>query len=212
MDDIKQYKKQYRENHKEEIKQYKKQYYLANAEYCKEYNKQYREANAKYYKKYNKEHNKKWREANPEHCKEYHKQWLKTNTEHRKKWYNEYEKNKYKTDLKFNLNSRMSRAIRSSLKNSKDGRSWESLVNYTLKDLIKYLQKTIPEGYSWRDFLEGKLQIDHKIPISVFNFTKPEHIDFQRCWTLKNLQLLPAEENLKKSDKLLEPLQLTFLI
>ena len=48
----------------------------------------------------------------------------------------------------------------------------------------------------------GEWHIDHIIPKSVFNFTKPEHEDFKRCWALKNLQPLWAEENISKFNKL----------
>ena len=60
----------------------------------------------------------------------------------------------------------MSSAIRKSLKSNKEGRHWEGLVGYTLKDLIRRLKKTVPSGYTWQDFLEGKLHVDHIIPIS----------------------------------------------
>ena len=94
-----------------------------------------------------------------------------------------------------------------SLKGNKAGRHWETLVGYTVKDLMRRLKKTMPKGYNWNDYLEGKLHIDHKIPKSVFNFTKPEHIDFKRCWALKNLQLLSAKENLRKNNHLSKPFQ-----
>jgi len=99
-----------------------------------------------------------------------------------------------------------------SLKKNKAGRTWKSLVSYNLNDLIKHLKKTMPEGYTWQDYLEGKLHLDHKIPISAFNFTKSEHTDFKRCWALSNLQLLPARENLVKSNKLTKPFQLALQI
>jgi len=44
--------------------------------------------------------------------------------------------------------------------------------------------------------------LDYKIPVSVFNFTTPEHEDFTRCWSLKNLQPMWAKENMSKSAKL----------
>ena len=101
----------------------------------------------------------------------------------------------------------MGSAIRKSLKGNKNGRHWEKLIGYTLKDLIKRLQKTIPEGYYWQDFLNGKLHIDHIIPMDAFNFIRPEHIDFKKCWALKNLQLLPAKENIGKGNRLTKPFQ-----
>ncbi|KKM64727.1 hypothetical protein LCGC14_1498490 [marine sediment metagenome] len=113
-----------------------------------------------------------------------------------------------KRDLKYQLNSRISRSINLCLKKGiKSGRHWGDLIGYNIEDLKKRLDSTMPEGYNWDDLFIGKLHIDHKIPISAFNFDKPEHIDFKRCWALENLQLLPAQENRKKHDKLLDVFQ-----
>ena len=158
-----------------------------------------------YHKKYHIEFRKRklriseqWRKDNPEKIKE----WRKDNPEKIKEYINQWTKQRLKTDLKFNLNFKMRRAIGESLKGNKAGRRWESLVGYTLADLIKRLNETMPVGYTWQDFLQGKFHIDHIIPISVFNFTRPEHTDFKRCWALSNLRLLPAKENLIKGAKL----------
>lgn len=131
------------------------------------------------------------------------KLWHKNNPEYKKQW----QRDKLKVDFRFGLNRRISGGIYKSLKCGKNGKRWENLVGYTLEDLIKQLKHTMPEGYTWHDFLEGKLHIDHKIPISAHNYTKPEHTDFKRCWALKNLRLLPAKENLIKSSKLDRPFQ-----
>ena len=58
----------------------------------------------------------------------------------------------------------------------------------------------------------GKWHIDHIIPKSVYNYTKPEHTDFKRCWALKNLQPLWASDNLSKNDKIDKPFQQALLI
>ena len=150
--------------------------------------------------------------------KEYYKQYYINNREKIKEYWRQYrinnlekmrerEKNRRKTDLKYNLNHKMSSAIYISLKGNKAGNHWESLVKYTLIDLINHLKKTIPEGYTEIDMLNGKLHIDHIIPISAFNFTEPEHTDFKKCWALENLRLLPARENIIKRDKLFIPFQ-----
>jgi len=94
-----------------------------------------------------------------------------------------------------------------SIKKNKKNRSWEKLVGYNLKDLIKRLKSTIPEGYSWQDYLDGELQMDHIIPISAFNYTKSEHLNFKICWSLKNLRLLPVDENKIKRTSLIKPFQ-----
>ena len=91
-----------------------------------------------------------------------------------------------------------------SIKN-KGGRQWESLVDYTKEDLVKHLEKQFKPGMTWDNY--GKWHIDHKIPIAAFNFTRPEHEDFKRCWSLKNLQPLWASENSAKGATLAKPFQ-----
>ena len=199
-------------------KEYHKKYYIKNKNERLEHQRQYRKNNPESVRKYG----EKWRENNPEYHKIYYKenrkkilekmevqkkQWRKDNPEKVKKYNRRWRNKKYKTDLRFNLNEKMKSAIRISLKGNKGGKHWEDLVGYTLKDLIKRLKKTMPKGYTWQDYLDGRLEVDHKIPIKVFNFTKSGHIDFKRCWALKNLRLLPAEENRSKKDKLDKPFQ-----
>jgi len=136
-----------------------------------------------------------------EYCKDNKIDYYK---EYRRRYYNK----KYKTDLKHQLSHKIKVAIYISLKRgSKKGRHWEDLVGYTCNRLKKYLEKTMPKNYTWQDYMEGYLHIDHIIPISVFNFIKSEHPDFKRCWALDNLQLLPARDNHKKINKLKKPFQ-----
>jgi len=115
---------------------------------------------------------------------------------------------KRKNDLEYQLNSRITRSINSSLKKGiKNHRLWCDLINYNVEQLKKRLEFTMPKGYTWQDFLNGNLHIDHIIPISAFNFLSSEHLDFRRCWALNNLQLLPAKENMSKGAKLITPFQ-----
>lgn len=176
-------------------KEWSRQYYIDNKEKIKGQHNQWQKKNPKY--------QKDWRKENKEHIKKY----LKNNHGKILKQDNQWRKDKRKTDLKYNLNSKIRTAMWKSLKGEKAGKHWGELVGYSLKKLIKRLKKTMPEGYNWQDYMEGRLNIDHKIPISVFNFTKPEHPDFERCWALKNLRLLTAKENNIKRAKLAKPFQ-----
>jgi hypothetical protein len=110
---------------------------------------------------------------------------------------------------KAKLNLRMRSGIWGSLNGSgnKNGRSWESLVGYDIEKLRKHLEKQFTSGMSWKKFFLGEIHIDHKIPISAFNFSSPKDIDFKRCWALTNLQPLWKEDNLKKHAHLLSPFQ-----
>ena len=208
------YKKEYRRKYPERIREYNKKYYKENSEKINEYGKQWHKDNREKRKGYNKQ----WKKDNLEKHKKYNEQWKKDNSEKLKAnskrfcennpEYNKlYSRNRGGTDIKFNLNHRMSTAIGTSLRSNKAGRHWEILVGYTCDDLIKRLKQTIPKNNTWDDISSGKLHIDNIIPKSVFNYTKPEHIDFKHCWALKNLQLLPGKENIKKSDNLAKPFQ-----
>ena len=231
-------KKEYYIKYKKEHKEWNKQWRKSNPNYNKEYCKQWREKNPEYMKIWEKnhiKHRKQYRKNNCEGRKEYNKIWIGNHpgymeiyfkqyqkehkeqiTERNKIWqdnnpeyYKQWQKGRLKTNIKYSLNRRMGNAIWKSLKRNKAGRNWESLVNYKLKDLIKHLEKTIPEVYTWKDYLDGKLHIDHIIPLSVWEFNNTNQINFQKCWALSNLRLLPKEENLKKSNKLMKPFQLT---
>ena len=121
-----------------------------------------------------------------------------------KRKYRQSEKGK-KTQKRFynknKLACTMSTAIGRSLKeNNKAGRHWETLVPYTLEDLKQYLENLFQPKMSWNNY--GEWHVDHKIPRSSFKFANSEDKEFQKCWALKNLQPLWAEENLRKCNKL----------
>jgi len=196
----KRHKKYRQENWQKELKQCRIRYQKDKKKIRKRRKELYGENRNKYL-----QYSKKYREANREKCRESSKK--SYDKDKRNEYQKKYQREKRRTDLKFNLNNRMSSAIGKSLKGNKLGKHWENLVDYTVIDLIKGLKKTMPKGYTWQDFLDSKLHIDHIIPKKVFNFTKPEHPDFRHCWALSNLQLLPVRENLSKQDKLKNPFQ-----
>ena len=223
---MEEYNKQYRINNAEEIKEYNKQYRIINRdriakqknEYMKQYSIDNKERIAKYMKEYYKsrpdyiyinrrEYGKKYYKENSIKLCAVGKQWRKDNPERSKEQVNNHRKERWRTDERYRLNSMMASSMNGSLKGNKDGHHWEDLIGYTLDDLIKKLKSTIPDGYTWQDFIEGKLHIDHIIPISVFNYTDYKHTDFKRCWALSNLRLLPARENMMKHNKLFNPFQ-----
>jgi hypothetical protein len=127
-----------------------------------------------------------WREKNPDKCREYEQQ--------------------YRSVPDKRLHKIMSRAVWGMIKN-KDNTSWTKLVGYDAATLFNHLSSTMPEGYTWDDWGRDGLHIDHIIPKVAFNITDANCIDFQRCWSLKNLRLIPAKENLQKHDKLAVPFQ-----
>ncbi len=141
-----------------------------------------------------------WARKNPERANANSQRYRREHPEWWQAWNAQY--NGTQASL---LRHRMSAEMRYCLKKGKNGKTWESLVGYTLDDLHRRLTKTMPEGYTWTDF--NKLHIDHIIPITAFNIEDENSLDFHRCWNLKNLRLLPAKENLMKHNNLDAPFQ-----
>jgi hypothetical protein len=151
------------------------------------------------------EKDKLWYQKNREHKLNYAYRYRREHLEHRR-----YYEQKYREEHR--LNNNMYWAIRKTLKNKKNNKSWENLVGYTVNDLKNHLEQTLPEGYTWQDYLDGKLHIDHILPQKLFVYNSPEDEDFKLCWSLDNLQLLPAEENISKKDSITNPILLGLLL
>jgi len=103
-------------------------------------------------------------------------------------------------------NSIAARVNHSLAEGAKAGSGWEELVGFTVDQLRSHLEKRFKPGMTWENY-GTYWSIDHKIPISAFNFEKPDDIDFRLCWTLKNLQPLEVGANSRKKDKLEKPFQ-----
>ena len=201
----------------------RKEYYIKNREKCNKHTQKWAKANPEKRKKtdqrYRKKHPDKirklfqeWCKKNPDKKNQIDMRWRKNNYGKYLKYMSRWKKEKRNSNPKFKLNNNMATAIWQSLKGNKNGRKWESLVGYTLNKLKKHLEKQFAEGMSWKNYGKRGWVIDHKIPQSVFNFTKPEHRDFKKCWALKNLQPLWSETNRQKSAKLTKHFQPSLLI
>ena len=144
--------------------------------------------------------------------------WVANNHDRRNVWRREYQRGdyargqrnircsrRYARDIKWKIAVMMSSGIRCAIRGAKAGRHWETLVGYTVKDLIKHLQKRFVDGMTWDNY--GNWHIDHIIPQSAFHFTTTEDIDFKRCWALSNLQPLWEHDNLAKGTRITKSFQ-----
>lgn len=104
-----------------------------------------------------------------------------------------------KVNPAFAINERMSAGVRFSLERGKQGSSWESLVGYTLADLMIHLERQFRPGMTWAN--RGEWHIDHVRPLCGFKFQAPECPQFREAWALTNLRPLWAADNLSKSGR-----------
>jgi hypothetical protein len=219
----------YYQDNKEYFKKYNKKKYRENKKYYQEVNKKYRELNKEKVKDYS----KNWRQENQQKIKNLRKKYYSNNKEERIKKTREYRQNnkekvieykkiyrernrkkinkfmkEYRKNPRIRININISSSIRTCLKTKKSGRHWETLVGYTIEDLMKHLESKFESWMSWENYgiyEKGKLKwhIDHIIPQSAFKYETAEDLEFKKCWELENLQPLEALENIIKSNKYL---------
>ena len=70
----------------------------------------------------------------------------------------------------------------------------------TLEFLEKHIEGQFQEGMTWDNY--GEWEVDHIVPLAKLDLTNPE--DFAKACHYSNLQPLWWQDNLKKSDKVLQ--------
>lgn len=156
--------------------------------------------------------NLEWRARNPEKYKECLRTWVEKNPERSRalklKW---YQKNKELVRARGRIRDAIRRAtpagrlrlafaqsLRKALKDKKDGRRWESFVDYSLSELMAHLEAKFDSNMTWENY-GSYWWVDHIKPMALFNFEILE--EFKECWTLNNLQPLEKIANIKKGNK-----------
>jgi hypothetical protein len=200
-------KKEYRNNHKK--------YYQENKKELREHNKKYRDNHKEEIKKYRDNHKserKKYRKNHKEEISKYEKIYKK---KHRKER-NERARNRYKTDI----NYKILRDLRNRVNFLLDGETKsdhtlnllgikETTKNSTVEPMeflkMWFLMTAFHNGitdFDPNDFnCYKKYHKDHIVPCSWFNMKDPNQQ--RECFNWRNLQILTAEENMKKHDKLI---------
>lgn len=106
-------------------------------------------------------------------------------------------KRKRESDASFAIRERMSAQVNLALRGKKAGQSWESIVGYTLADLMVHLERQFLPGMTWAN--RADWHIDHIVPLTSFTFTAANDPEVARAWALSNLRPLWAADNIRKS-------------
>lgn len=149
--------------------------------------------------------------ANREKIIEAARLWVIANPERSKETRRLIDK-KRRSAPKAKLSNSISCGIRYSLRNkSKANRHWEKLVDFTIEQLKSHLEKQFDSEMTWENY-GSYWQIDHIVPIAVFNFETTEDIDFKKCWALENLQPLESTQNASKGARIERHFQPSFAL
>jgi hypothetical protein len=110
----------------------------------------------------------------------------------------QWDLNKCKTDIAYKIKKILRSRMYYALFKIKKSKSSEKLLGAPIQIVLKHLESKFKKGMSFKN--HGKWHVDHIIPCSSFDLTKPE--EQIKCFNYTNLQPLWAFENLTKSDKL----------
>lgn len=150
------------------------------------------------------EYHKKWAEQNKEHLSNYIKEYRENNIDNIRKTKRDYERNRKSTDPLYKLISNFRTAIYQVLKESnvEKNKHYFDILQYTPEELIIHLEKQFTDTMSWDNY--GVWHVDHKSPITSFDIQEMGDEEFMKCWGLDNLQPMWGDENIRKSNKILE--------
>ncbi len=143
--------------------------------------------------------------------KEYYKQYHKDNIEDikqrqrlyrqsiaYKKYKVEYITNRRKLDVRFRIKGTLSNRVRNALRGTNKSVDTLSLIGCDINFLMYRIQIKFKKGMNWDN--RTKWHIDHIIPSSKFNLTKPR--EQRKCFHYTNLQPLWAKDNISKGNNL----------
>lgn len=119
---------------------------------------------------------------------------------------------RYRLDPEFAIKQRMRAAFRRRRQGHKIGDalrlavvregsspSVERFLGYTAHDLRRHLERQFQPGMSWALFCDGRIHIDHILPLSSFRVSDPDEL--RSAWALPNLRPLWAEANIAKGSR-----------
>ena len=214
--EILEYAKKYREEHREELKTFQKEHYQKNKQKILIQHKKYYEENKVKElirsKKYNKEHEQKAKEYAKIYAKE-HKDKIRTyrekyNLEHKEeiKEANKLYARKYRKNPINKLIADYRNRLWSVLKGNRKSERTMKLIGCTVEQLKSHLEKQFTKGMTWKNYGNGwhgkgmtEWHVDHIKPCASFDLSKKS--EQFKCFNYKNLQPLWATENRIKSDK-----------
>jgi len=140
---------------------------------------------------------KEYRNKNKDKLFLYTHNWRIKNKEHNKNYKNWKRQINIQFKLIENLRARMGRAIKYNDAIKSD--TTIKLIGCDLDILKQYLENKFKDGMSWNNY--GEWHIDHILPCASFDLVNEE--EQKKCFHYKNLQPLWAQDNYKKSSKIL---------
>lgn len=117
---------------------------------------------------------------------------------------------RYKHDPEFNLRERLRcqlrkekrgerfiKLARAAIRAGGTSPTFEAAVGYSVAALRSHIERQFTRGMSWEAFCEGRIHIDHIVPIAAFNVASID--GFMAAWAMTNLRPMWAADNQRKA-------------
>ena len=186
-----------------QLKKYSKKYYTDNKDkilkYAEEYRKKHRIEIRKRSRKYYLKHKTSYKI----YLNEHKPQRIKTQKRYRKNHatqINAHRNNRLKFDTDFKLRYYLSCRIRKAIKGLNKSKTTLKLLGCSIKTVRKHIESQFKSGMSWSNYGYYGWHIDHIIPCSSFDLSKPS--EQKKCFHYTNLQPLWAKDNMQKGNRL----------
>ena len=140
---------------------------------------------------------KDWKSRNKERVAELQRDWMERNQPKMKEYRRRLRKNP-----QYRAASNLRKRVRDLLRTKAE--RYSSLLGCSASFLHTYLESQFKKGMSWENYGTA-WHIDHIEPCARFDLTNKEHR--KRCFHYTNLQPLWVQDNLIKSDRILNPIQ-----
>lgn len=188
-------KEQYINNREKRLK-YQKEYKEQDENRFKEQQKRYKDKN----KEKIKERTKRYEEENKEKVLEYRKEYFAKNKDKILQYNRQYIKNRRKYDDLFYFKNKVRNLISLSFKRKSYNKNTptKEILGCDFEFFKNHLYKTFFDNYGYEYNEQEVVHIDHIIPLKI---AKTEE-EVKRLCHYTNLQLLKADDNLKKSAKI----------
>jgi hypothetical protein len=178
----------------------------------KKYNKTYYHSYCKpCWLKRNSDNRRKKIATDPEYAKKHsqqYKDWYKRNKRAKLDYNNAYSAKRRKEDPIYKMRVRVANGVKAGIKDGagkQRASTWDHLP-YTPEELRLHLESQWEDWMNWDNYGNdaGCWVIDHIYPQAKLPFDSLDHPNFLKCWGLDNLRPLCRDENLLKSDKILD--------
>jgi hypothetical protein len=139
-----------------------------------------------------------YRLAHPERCKAAIAKWSARNPEALRAIYREMARRK-RARPDYSIRNRVLCGIHRCLNGQRKQAPLETLLGYTLKELLTHLERQFLPGMTWEN--RPLWHIDHIVPVVAFDLSDESGEGIRRAWALPNLRPVWKSDNLQKSSR-----------